>query len=131
MRSWTTATQLSLGLLVVVLTARPAAARVEQRAGECFERSKGLPAITRRLGPCTIYVGTAGFKRALWGFLFPGGRRMDGWKDAGSSRVVVNGRAGFLYLAPGVPSPDRLPKGQFFCLGLEGKERMTCGRPGD
>ena len=131
MRSWTTAAQLSLGLLVVVLTASPAAARVEQRAGECFKRRSGSAAITHRLGPCTIYVGTAGFKRALWGFLFPGGRRMDGWKDAGSSRVVVNGRAGFLYLAPGVPSPDRLPKGQFFCLGHEGSDQMTCGRPGD
>lgn len=130
MRSWTTAAQLSLGLMVVALTASPAAARIEQRAGECFERQRGSATISRRLGPCTIYVGTVGFERALYGFIRPGGHRIDGWNDARSSRVVVNGRAGFLYLPPGVASPDQLPKGQFFCLGYEGSDQMTCGRPG-
>lgn len=130
-RQYPRATELlPLSLLALLLSAEPAAARVDTREGVCFQRQRSSAAVVRQLGACTIYVGTVGFDRALWGFHLATGQKIDAWQQAHTSQVVVNGKPGFLYLPPGVRGPDRLEQGQTFCLGEQGKAVMTCGQPG-
>ena len=105
----------------------PAAARVDQRSGICFERLITSARIARTLGKCTIYTGTVGFDRVLWGFFFPNGRRIYAWSGARNNRVMINDKEGYFY-SPSGRSADTLQKGQSFCLGLKGDNRMTCGR---
>jgi hypothetical protein len=105
----------------------PAAARVDQRSGMCFERLITGAKITRNLGKCTIYVGTVGFDRVLWGFQFPNGRKINAWSAVSNDSVMVNDMEGYYY-SPSGRSADTLRKGQYFCLGLKGDNRMTCGR---
>lgn len=69
--------------------------------------------------------------KAIWGFIFPGKKHLDvfGEEEAWSNKTFVNGTPGYLYIPSKAPSPDRLPKGHYFCLGIKGDNRMTCGLP--
>jgi hypothetical protein len=116
------------GLLLLLLPAGPAPARVDEQAGVCFQRRLGQPGFVKQLGPCRIYRGTLGFERALWGFILADRQRVAGWQNVGSEQVVVNERPGFLWLPGGLGSPDRLQAGQVFCLGQQGSSLITCGR---
>jgi hypothetical protein len=114
-------------LLLIHVIALPALARVDRRSGDCFERQITSPTITKDLGRCTIYIGTYGFHRALFGFHFPSGRRVDAWMDAKTGAVTVNTRRGYLY-SPTKRNPDQLLADQYFCLGYRGSNLLTCGR---
>lgn len=104
----------------------PAAARVDQRSGMCFERLITNAKITRNLGRCRIHIGTIGIDLALWGFLFPNGRKIYAWSSDGNDRVIVNEKEGYFY-SPSGRRADALQKGQYFCLGLKDVNRMPCG----
>lgn len=117
---------LLIGLALSVAT--PCHARVEQRKGECFERLLTSATITKQLGSCTIYTGTLGHQRVLWGFVLANGSRIDGWQDSQTSRTMVNRTPGFLYIPYKATSIDRLRPQQYFCLGNIGIATLTCGR---
>jgi len=117
----------SLLFLAICLSwSSPALARVDQRQGKCFERLITSPSVTNQLGKCTIYIGTYGFHRVLWGFHLANGKRLDAWQDSGKSIVTLNGKPGYLF-SPIGRNPDALKLGQYFCLGYKGHNLMTCG----